>query len=200
MRILFLLFSFVVFGQQTQKVDFISLDALVKPNFQEKSITGSCIYKFNVKSTIDTIQIDAIKMKISEVFINGKSVKFKNTGKTLNLFEGYKKGSNTISFSYAAQPKQALYFVGAPLSLTNQIWTQGQGKYTSHWLPSFDDVNEKVVFNISVEYRNDYEVISNGILKNVRLSGVGRQFENLEIRNGKAHVFLFSNACHWKIR
>lgn len=160
-RILFslLLVSFS-FAQQTDKVDFIKCDALVAPNHAEKSISGTITYEFKVKKAIDTIKIDAINMEFSGVMINGKSVKFKKSGKTLNLFEGFKKGKNKLTFSYLAKPKQTLYFTGQDENL--QIWTQGQGRYTSHWLPSFDDVNEKIVFNISVEFRNDFPVISNG--------------------------------------
>jgi len=94
-RILFslLLVSFS-FAQQTDKVDFIKCDASVAPYASEKSIYGDVIYEFKVKKTIDTIKIDAINMEFSGVMINGKSVKFKNSGKTLDLFEGYKKGKN----------------------------------------------------------------------------------------------------------
>ncbi len=45
-----------------------------------------------------------------------------------------------------------------------QIWTQGQGKYTSHWLPSLDDMTDKVEFDLSLVFRKDYMVISNGKL------------------------------------
>ncbi|MBE9577335.1 M1 family metallopeptidase [Flavobacterium proteolyticum] len=160
-RILLALFFInISFAQQIDKVDFIKCDALVAPNHFEKSISGTIIYEFKVKKAIDTIKIDAINMEFSEVAINGKSVNFQNSGKTLNLFEGYKKGKNTLTFRYSAKPKQTLYFTGQDENL--QIWTQGQGRYTSHWLPSFDDVNEKVIFNISVEFRNDFPVISNG--------------------------------------
>ena len=100
-------------------------------------------------------------MEFSEVIINGKSVKFKNSGKTLDLFEGFKKGKNKLTFSYSAKPKQTLYFTGQDENL--QIWTQGQGRYTSHWLPSFDDVNEKVIFNLNVSFDPNLMVISNGI-------------------------------------
>src|SRR5574343_1474132 len=154
-RILFsLLLVCFSFAQQTDKVDFIKCDALVFPNHSEKSISGRITYEFKVKKTIDTIKIDAINMEFSGVSINGKSVKFKNSGKTLNLFEGFKKGKNKLTFSYLAKPKQTLYFTGQDENL--QIWTQGQGRYTSHWLPSFDDVNEKVIFNISFEI--DYKL------------------------------------------
>ncbi len=166
-RILLALFFInVSFAQQIDKVDFIKCDALVAPNHFEKSISGTITYEFKVKKAIDTIKIDAINMEFSEVAINGKSVKFKNSGKTLNLFEGFKKGKNKLTFSYSAKPKQTLYFTGQDENL--QIWTQGQGRYTSHWLPSFDDVNEKVIFNISVEFDFDIfgenSIISNGNL------------------------------------
>jgi aminopeptidase N len=165
-RILFFLFfiSFS-FAQQTDKVDFIKCNASVSPHASEKSIYGDVIYEFKVKKMTDTIKIDARNMEFSGVMINGKSVKFKNSGKTLDLFKGFKKGKNKLTFSYSAKPKQTLYFTGEGDNL--QIWTQGQGKYTSYWLPSFDDVNEKVVFNLSVKFHNGYKILSNGVLKNV---------------------------------
>ena len=164
-RILFpLLIVSFSFAQQTDKVDFIKCDAFVSPNHIEKLISGKVVYEFKIKKTIDTIKIDAKNMEFSEVVLNGKSVKFKNSGKTLDLFEGYKKGKNTLTFRYSAKPKQTLYFTGQDENL--QIWTQGQGKYTSHWLPSFDDVNEKVIFNFLISDVNPYlKVISNGLLK-----------------------------------
>ena len=44
----------------------------------------------------------------------------------------------------------------------NQVWTQGQGKYTSSWLPSIDDVNDKIEFDLSISFHKNYEVIANG--------------------------------------
>ncbi len=164
MRYLFLfLFSFS-FAQQTQKVDFKTVHATLQPNAIEKSIYGEVNYQFEVLKPIDTIAIDAIKMDFTNVKINGKSVNFKNTTKKLQLFEGFKKGKNTLTFNYTAIPKQTLYFIGEAENL--QIWTQGQGKYTSHWLPSFDDVNEKVIFNLSIQFDSAFEVLSNGKLNN----------------------------------
>ncbi|MCU4189418.1 M1 family metallopeptidase [Flavobacterium sp. HXWNR29] len=162
-RILLALFFInVSFAQQTDKVDFIKCDAYLSPNASEKSISGSVTYEFKVKKAIDTIKIDAKNMEFSEVIINGKSVKFKNSGKTLDLFEGFKKGKNKLTFRYSAKPKQTLYFTGDFSNGTGQIWTQGQGRYTSHWLPSFDDVNEKVIFNLYINCNNNYKVLSNG--------------------------------------
>lgn len=165
MRYIFLLFSILTFSQQTKSVDFLKCDAYIEPNQIYKTILGEVIYEFNVKSEIDTIRIDAKNMEFTKVVINGKEVKHKNNTKELLLFEGFKKGKNKLTFKYSATPKQTLYFTGDFSNGTGQIWTQGQGRYTSHWLPSFDDVNEKVVFKITfLNFKNTY-AISNGIFQ-----------------------------------
>lgn len=166
--LLLFLVPFLSFAQQTDKVDFIKCNATVFPDFETRTVNGIVSYDFKVIASIDTIRIDAKKMQFSEVTINGKMVNFKNNNKELLLFEGFKKGKNQLQFSYQATPKQTMYFTG--IGEGQQIWTQGQGRYTSHWLPSFDDVNEKVVFNMTIlltEQLNStskFVAISNGVL------------------------------------
>lgn len=164
MKYFLFFFSFSLFGQQTLKVDFIKMHADVFPRAIEKSITGIVTYEFKVMAAIDTIKIDAKQMEFYEVKINDILVQYKNTGRELQLYQGFKKGKNSLTINYKARPKQTLYFIGEGDNL--QIWTQGQGKYTSHWLPSFDDVNEKVIFNIDITFDRAFQVISNGLLKN----------------------------------
>lgn len=164
MRLLFfLLFTMVTFAQQTAKVDFIKCNAKVFPDMETKKVEGVVAYEFKVISAIDSIRIDAVNMTFTEVEINGKPVKFKNNKKELILFEGFVKGKNKVKLAYQAFPKQTMYFNPG----SKQIWTQGQGKYTSHWLPSFDDVNEKVVFKMTISFDKEYNVLANGILKEV---------------------------------
>jgi aminopeptidase N len=164
MRLLFfLLLTTCSFAQQTKKVDFIQLHADLNIAPEDKSVGGSIFYQFNVRADIDTIRIDAKNMEFVEMKINDKEVGYKNNTRQLLLYEGFHKGLNTLKFNYHAVPKQTLYFNGEGGNL--QIWTQGQGKYTSHWLPSFDDVNEKVIFNISIGFDKKYNVISNGVLE-----------------------------------
>ena len=173
--------------QQLKNVDFKTVDAYLTFNVAQKEVTGKVTYTFEVSSKPDTIYIDARNMQFKDVKVNGK----KKTGwaasaDALKLFKGYKKGKNTVEFTYTAQPKQTLYFVrfdcpecnNNPTPGSNgigdsdvQIWTQGQGKYTSYWLPSFDDVNEKVIFNLSVAYDKGYEVMANGVLKSKSVEG-----------------------------
>lgn len=166
MRFLFFFISLITWAQKSTSVDFTTLEAHLQLQPQTKSISGNVYYTFKVLSAIDTIRLDAKAMYFDQVKINGKPVKFSNDASHLKLFEGFKKGKNTLSFEYKATPKQTLYFIGEEDDF--QIWTQGQGKYTSHWLPSFDDVNEKVIFNLTIDYEAGFEVLSNGILKNIK--------------------------------
>ncbi|MBC7494972.1 MAG: M1 family peptidase, partial [Flavobacterium sp.] len=152
MKYFLLIFSILSFSQQFKNVNFISAEANLVINEKNKSVFGSVDYDFIVVSPIDTVRIDAKSMTFTSVFINQKKVQFKNSGKQLHLFTGFKKGLNKLHVVYEAVPKQTLYFLGSKAADNLQIWTQGQGKYTSNWLPSFDDVNEKLIFKINVTF------------------------------------------------
>jgi len=165
MKYFFLLLSSFLFAQQTQKVDFKTAYGSLSIDAQSKTITGNVRYDFKVLTAVDTVKIDAQNMQFAQIKRNGKEIPFTTNGKQLILIYPFTKGKHSVSFSYEAQPKQALYFVGNPNTQTGQIWTQGQGKYTSHWFPSFDDVNEKVVFHLDIVADSKYQVISNGTLK-----------------------------------
>ena len=132
LRFIFIFFSIGLFAQQNS-YDFIKEKASVIPDFNSKSISGEVQFDFKVFNSIDSIKIDAKNMMISNLKINSKEVKFKLTDKHLILFEGYKIGNNKLIFNYSAKPKQTLYFVGDNTLESTQIWTQGQGRYTSHW-------------------------------------------------------------------
>ena len=164
MKYIFLFITSFVFAQQTQFVDFKSVNGQLKLNATEKSVSGIVDYRFEVLKPIDTIKIDAKNMEFSNVQLNNKEVVFSNTGKELQIVNNFQKGENRLTFEYSVKPKQALYFINIDNTET-QIWTQGQGRYTSNWFPSFDDVNEKVIFSLGITYDKEYQVVSNGVLK-----------------------------------
>lgn len=176
---LFLLLPTALLAQKP-RVDFKTIFAAIEINPVKRNVAGTGSYTFDViDKKIDTIRIDAQKMEFTQVRINGRDVKFKNNQKQLLLYDGFKKGENTLTFHYEAFPTQTMYFVNwdftadvlNPEELSGQIWTQGQGKYTSHWLPSFDDVNEKAVFNLDITFQKSFEVVANGQLVSRNPSG-----------------------------
>ncbi len=157
-----LLFSIEIFAQQIHFVDFKTANGHLNIYPETKEVKGKVMYQFEVKKETDTISIDAVNMNFLNVLLNEKKAFYINTGKQIQFVSKFKKGKYQLSFNFEAQPKQTMYFIGE--GETKQVWTQGQGKNTSHWFPSFDDANEKVIFDISVAFDKNYTVLANGIL------------------------------------
>nr|WP_299385419.1 M1 family metallopeptidase [Allomuricauda sp.] len=161
-------FLFVVFshlsGMAQPNIDFTRLTAEIIPLPKTKEIRGQGVYTFELLGKMDSIRIDAVNMDFHKLVLDGKPVTFNNNGTQLAIKAPKKLGVHSLNFSYSAKPKQTVYFLGWDDAIkgNEQIWTQGQGKYTSHWLPSFDDMNEKVEFNLSFVFEEDFTVIANG--------------------------------------
>ena len=155
---------------QSLKVDFKNLEAEISIFPKEKKVKGKMLFLFEILTATDSIFIDAKNMHFEKVLLNNSPVKIYNDSTRLWLIADFKPSQkNTLDFTYSVKPKQTMYFINwrfaDKLNITKQVWTQGQGKYTSYWLPSFDDMREKAVFNLKINFNSGYEVIANGKLK-----------------------------------
>ncbi|MEO9513684.1 MAG: M1 family metallopeptidase [Flavobacteriaceae bacterium] len=169
--LLFLFFGQLLCSQIQDKVDFIHAEAHIEPFPKEKQVKGTVRYEFQVLKDVDSIFLDAINMDFSSVLLDLEKVKFTNDGKTISIGNKFKKGdTHFVVLTYSCKPKQTVYFLGwnDDDPSNNQIWTQGQGKYTSHWLPSFDDMNEKVEFDLNISFPVWGQLVSNGKLSEVK--------------------------------
>ena len=161
-------------GAQNKDVDFIRISAILEPDFQEKSIRGEVTFSYILNAGVDSIFIDAKNMQFTEFRMDGRKRPFRNDGKKVGFEAPRITGEHEVSLSYKARPKQALYFIGFDDNLqgNEQLWTQGQGKYTSHWLPSFDNMTEKMEVDLQFIVDTDFEVIANGkLLRNTTKNG-----------------------------
>ena len=116
------------------------------------TVTGNVTYEFDVLKPTDSIRIDAQHMEFYKVTIDGKPAQYSYDRNRIQIAGDFELNQHySIGITYSTVPKKAMYFVGwgtdTNIGGVNQVWTQGQGKYTSNWLPSFDDVNEKVIFD-----------------------------------------------------
>lgn len=179
MKKIFLLFAlffcFIGYAQydnsldQTKKVDFIQLDAEISIVPEINTVHGHINYKFEILSAQDSIFIDAKNMQISTVSINGKNAQYSYDNKRIWVKSTFSaKQEYLLTLNYTAKPKDAMYFINWNVTsiknTSKQVWSQGQGKNNSHWLPSFDDMTEKLIFNLTINFKKDYEVIANGEL------------------------------------
>ena len=152
------------YGQQEQNFDVNQIAAIITPDFQEKSIAAAYTADFEIlkpttkvylDARIDTLYDAGVFQIEDKRMIEGASVVLEDD--KVIISGDFKPDQNlTVSFKYKVKPKQTLYFFG------DQIWTQGQGKYTSYWLPSIDDMTDKIHFSVVVNLKEEYTVISNG--------------------------------------
>ncbi len=170
----FLLFSVFLLGfsieasaQQINRVDFKQIAAVVSIDTTEKRVDAHYTVSFKVLKNTDSIYLDAKGMTLkpdgnSDLILSSADDKIWMTG---HFQEGK---TYTTSFEYAVFPTQSLYFMPWGISgVSTEIWTQGQGKFTSHWLPSIDDVNDKIEFDLSFVAPKNKNVIANGKLMNI---------------------------------
>lgn len=152
------------FGQP-QEVDFIKVQAHITFDTLNHSVNGQVKYVFDIIVPVDSLVLDAVQMQFGQVQINGKEVAFKTAENKFIAYKKLKVGvGQTLSFTYTAKPNEALYFMGWDNPASGQIWTQGQGKNTSHWLPVIDKVSDKIIPEFNLIFNANYKVLANGNL------------------------------------
>ena len=165
LTLIFFFFLQLLGAQIQDKVDFIRAEVFVEPIPEEKQINGTVKYELSVLKDVDSIFFDAHNMEFTSVLVDLKKVDYRNDIRRLSIQKKFKKGSkHFIVLTYKALPKQTVYFLGYEDNVdgNEQIWTQGQGKYTSHWLPSFDDMTEKVEFDMNISFPEKDNIVVNG--------------------------------------
>lgn len=174
--IILIFLSWKTSAQQTELVDFIKAKATITPDFVKRSIEGTVEYSIKILQKTDSVFLDAKDMKIVDFTLqNGKVEAEKDKIWFLGNFE--KGKTYTAHFSYEAFPKQTLYFF--PFNgdtFNSEIWTQGQGKYTSHWLPSLDDTNDKIEFDLTVVAPLNKTVVANGKLIHIEKDSLSQKW------------------------
>ncbi|MCF8274711.1 MAG: M1 family metallopeptidase [Flavobacteriaceae bacterium] len=169
----FLFIASFAFSQQTNYVDFKTAKAnIVFGDLSSKEVYGTILYEFEILKKTDSVFIDANGFQNIHYMLDGTYSDSLYNGKQLIVKYPFKANtSHKLNIIWKTIPKKTMYFIDWENEDGNkQIWTQGQGKYTSNWLPSFDDMNEKVEFDLTISFNKNYEVIANGKLTNKQIN------------------------------
>ncbi|MEZ4916906.1 MAG: hypothetical protein R2836_07965, partial [Chitinophagales bacterium] len=152
-------------------VDFKTLTLHISFDTENEKIAGNVFYTFQPKrKEIYSLELDAPEIDFKSVLLNNKPCKYTTTATSITLLFDQALTWNKeyqLEISYTAQPKKGLYFYGwndETNRARKQIWTQGQGIDNRYWIPSFDDVSDKLITETYITFKNGYEVISNGNL------------------------------------
>ena len=147
-------------------IDILTSQAEIRPDYDTKSISGTVDISFMVNDKTDQVSLDAQDMEAELIDASHRNIELESNSESIILKGKFKPDKKySVSINFSAKPQQALYFV--PLKDSYQIWTQGQGKDTSHWLPTNDDMNDKAVFDLSIVSPRKMSVVANGRLQKV---------------------------------
>ncbi len=156
---------------------FLDLNA----DLPRRRLTGLCRTTLKARRAgLRQLSFDAVDLKISKVFFDGKPVRFKNSGGKLvvtapkTLPEGV---SHDVEVRYSVEnPAAGLHFVGKPA----QMWSQSQPEDARRWFPCHDAPGEKATSEVRATVPAGFRAISNGVLVE-------------QARKGGKHVW------HWKL-
>jgi aminopeptidase N len=147
---------------------------------EEGLVKGRVVHHFTVlQQSVDSILFDAIRITIRQATLGGKPVRFRSTDTSVIVYPEPKlqwDSQDSIAFTYEARPRKGLYFTGwndTTGRMRKQIWTQGQGIDNRHWIPMYDEMNDKMLTETITTFASEYEVLSNGVKESVVVNGDG---------------------------
>jgi aminopeptidase N len=156
-------------------LDFSKIKVALMFDAPKGLVIGNVAYQFSsLRPKVSSFFLDAIKMQVKEITINGKPVKYKTDSAGITVLPEEPLVWNTaydMTVSYEAKPRVGLYFIGwndkNNLS-RKQIWSQGEQIDNRNWIPMYDERNDKLLTEMSVTFDKEYKVLSNGKLVDKR--------------------------------
>jgi len=141
-------------------------------------IQGTVYHRFKtIQPSVDSVFLDAPGIRIKKVNYHGSELKFSTyaDGITIRFPKAFAiHTTDSISIEYTANPRKGMYFIGwndPSNRARKQIWTQGQGTDNRHWIPMYDEQNDKVISEMIITMPKPFKVLSNGVLKGLKDSG-----------------------------
>lgn len=151
-------------------LDFQELILNISIQPKEGTLKGSVTHIFTpLRNKVEQFFLDAREgLNIKDAKVNGRGITFKRdtSGYTFYSDQPLIFGTKySLVINYEAKPKYGIFFIGWNDSTNNskkQIWTQGQGINNRHWIPLYDDMNDKIISEINITFDAAYQVLSNG--------------------------------------
>ena len=150
-------------------VDMLRMTVNVRFEPEKALVKGTVTHVFRaLREQVDSIEFDAIKITIKQATLGGRPVRTRSTDTTVIVYCEPRMRwdqQDSIVFTYEATPRKGIYFIGwndPSKRMRRQIWTQGQGIDNRHWIPMYDEMNDKMITETITTFDSTYAVLSNG--------------------------------------
>ena len=166
----------------------LKLEVTFEP--QKGLVKGKVTHTFLVlQHEVDSIFLDAPGITFKDVKLDGVITKYKTDNNGITIYPGstlHWEQTHDLALEYEATPRKGIYFTGwnDPNNLSRkQIWTQGQGTDNRHWIPCYDEQNDKLTTEVLVTFDKEYKVLSNGTKLKEKDNGNGTKTWHYKMQN-----------------
>lgn len=150
-------------------VDILRMTLNVRFEPEKALVKGTVTHVFRaLRERVDSIEFDAIRITIRQATLGGRPVRTRSTDTSVIVYCEPRlrwDQQDSIVFSYEATPRKGIYFIGwndASKRMRRQIWTQGQAIDNRHWIPMYDEMNDRMITETITTFDSAYAVLSNG--------------------------------------
>ena len=156
-------------GARDHKLDYQKMELDVSFEPSAGVVNGTVTHTFKpLRGDVDSFFLDGPGIQFQQVQLGQKPVPYRvqPDGIWIRPDRALDPGATYhLQITYSAQPRKGLYFIGWDQPDTGsrqQIWTQGQGTDNRHWIPCYDNPNDKLVTSVRVTFDSAFKVLSNG--------------------------------------
>lgn len=150
-------------------VDILRMTVNVRFEPENALVKGTVTHVFRaLREQVDSIEFDAIKITIKQATLGGRPVRTRSTDTSVIVYCEPRlrwDQQDSVVFTYEATPRKGIYFIGwndPSKRMRRQIWTQGQAIDNRHWIPMYDEMNDKMITETITTFDSTYAVLSNG--------------------------------------
>ncbi len=188
-------------------LDFTHLTLELWPDPKAGTVTGRVTETFRpLRPEVDSFFLDGIRMTVASITLNGQAVKFHVDSAGIMIVPGkplHWNVDDSITIQYSAKPRKGLYFIGwnDPHNLSRkQIWSQGEAVDNRHWIPLYDEPNDKLITELIVHFDAAYQVLSNGRLVDKKTNSDGTITWHYAMNHPMADYLIMLGVGHYDIR
>jgi aminopeptidase N len=156
----------------TRDYDQVHLDLTVKPDLAKGTVAGTAVH--DLESLVDGLTIvrlhcvDTVVEAVTCPRGNPLKHELKDGILSITLAEPLKAGAGTrIVIRYVSTPRLGLLFHKPTPESPDTPWflySQGQGTENRRWVPSYDEPDDRLTWNVSVIVPKELDSVSNGTL------------------------------------
>jgi len=162
------------------QVDMEHMRLMVSFLPEEGLVRGTVTHIFTpLRDRVDTLFLNGPGITILNAVHRGQPLPFliAPEGITFRFSQPLRFGErDSITLKYEARPRLGIFFVGwndSTQRSRKQVWTQGQGINNRHWIPCYDEQNDKLTTETIITFDSHYRVLSNGTMVSKKDDGNG---------------------------